>query len=377
MLTAAYLDVLPDPIIEVYEAYMQSVLNDIARRLVKTGDVTATAAWQMQRLSESGKVYDAALAELAKLTGQSDKVLNTLFKRAGVKSLKFDDAIYRAAGLNPLPVNLSPAMVDVLSVGLQKTQNAMRNLTLTTALSSQDAFIRASDRAYMQVTGGAMDYQSAIKTAIKSAASDGLTVIYPSGRREQLDVALRRTVLTGVSQTVGKLQERRADEMGADLVQTSAHIGARNTGTGPANHEGWQGKIFSRSGTHTKYPDFVASTGYGTGEGLHGYNCRHSFYPFFEGISAEHYKRAELNSYANKRVTFNGRSMSVYEATQVQRAIERKIRKVKREVAALEAAELDAINEKQQIRRYQAQMRSFIKQTKLTRQRFREQVFAT
>lgn len=376
MLPPGYLDVLPDPILGLYDEYMQTVINDIARRLAKAGQMTDTAAWQMQRLSESGKVYETALEELAGMSGKSESILHDLFRRAGVKTMQFDDAIYKAAGLNPLPLNLSPAMGQVLAAGLQKTQGIMQNLTMTTALTSQEAYIHAADLAYMQITGGAMDYQSAIRHAIKRAASDGLFVQYPSGHRDQLDVALRRTILTGVNQTAGQLQTRRADELGADLVQTSAHIGARNTGTGPANHEGWQGKIFSRSGTSEKYPDFVEETGYGTGRGLQGFNCRHSFFPFFEGISAVHYRRDELERYANKRVTYNGREMSVYEATQEQRAIERKIRKAKRQAGALDAAGIEHGAEQQAVRQYQAQMRDFIKQTKLYRQRFREQVFA-
>ena len=191
-----------------------------------------------------------------------------------MRALAFDDAIYQAAGLNPLPLNLSPAMTQVLVAGLQRTQGTMRNLTLTSAIDAQNLFTDAADLAYMQVSSGAFDYNTAIRQAVESVAEQGLGVIhYASGRREHLDVAMRRAVLTGVNQTAGQLQWARADEMGCDLVETSAHIGARNTGTGPANHEGWQGRVFSRSGKHPKYPDFVAETGYGTGPGLCGWNC--------------------------------------------------------------------------------------------------------
>jgi hypothetical protein len=376
MLTAGYLDVLPDPILSLYDEYAQSVINDMAKRLAKgTAKELEAAAWQMQRLSESGKVYEHAIEELAKMTGKSEAVLRDLFEKAGVKAMKFDDAVYKAAGLDPLPLNLSPAMSQVLAAGLQKTGGIMRNLTQTTALTSQEAFIHAADLAYVQISSGAMDYQQAIREAVVSVADQGVTVIhYASGHREQLDVALRRTILTGVNQTAGKLAETRADEMGADLVQTSAHIGARNTGTGPANHEGWQGRIFSRSATHDEYPAFVESTGYGTGPGLMGWNCRHSWYPYFEGISAQHYQQAELDDYANKRVTYDGQEMSVYEATQEQRAIERSIRKAKRRASALEAADLDNTAELAKVRRGQAKMRAFTRQTGLKRDRFREQV---
>lgn len=375
MLTADQFDALVEPIMSLYADYETSVIEDIARRL-KNLDF-ASAAWQVQRLTESGALYKDVVKKLSRLTGQSEAAIREILKSAGVKAIKFDDAIYKAAGLNPLPLNMSPAMVQALLAALQKTNGVMNNLTRTTVLSAQQSFIRAADLAYMQVSTGAMSYDEAIKHAVKKLAAEGLDVVdYASGHRDKIDVAMRRAVLTGVSQTANTLQIIRADEMGQDLVQVSAHIGARNTGDGYENHESWQGGIYSRSGTHPKYPNFVTSTGYGTGAGLGGWNCRHSFFPFFEGISEAAYSKAELQSFANKTVTYNGKEISFYEATQYQRAIERKIRLWKRQAAALEAAGQEALFEATKIKEWQFRMREFIAQTGLDRQRIREQIFS-
>lgn len=375
MLTADQLDALVVPITDLYERYTTSVICDIARRLARMGKITDTAAWQMQRVIESGLTYKNALAELSKISGQSEAELAKMFRQMGVKTMAFDDKIYRAAGLNPLPLNLSPAMTSTLLAGLNKTGGVVRNLTMTTALSAQQSFIQSADLAYVQVSSGAMSYTQAIRSAVKTVAARGLEVInFTSGHRDMLDVAMRRAVLTGVSQTSGKLQETRANEMGVDLVQTSAHIGAR------PEHVVWQGKVFSRSGTHPKYPDFVQSTGYGTGGGLMGWNCRHSFYPFFEGISENAYNELQLDEYAKKTIEYNGEKISMYDATQKQREIERKIRQWKRVAEGLDAAGLDNAAEVARVREYQAQMRDFIhqmnKQKEFTwqRQREREQI---
>lgn len=372
MLTADQIDALVDPILELYERFQDSVIQDIARRLAGLDYARPMAAWQMQRLSESGALYASILDRLAMLTGKSESELRAMFEKAGVKALKFDDAIYRAAGLNPLPLNLSPAMAQVLAAGLNKTNGLIKNLTMTTAISGQNAFLDAADLAYMQVSSGAMSYQQAMVEGVKKIAADGLSVIQFPGRRDQLDVAMRRAILTGVNQTVGQLQTARADEMGVDLVQTSAHIGARNTGTGPANHEGWQGRIFSRSGNSKKYPSFIERTGYGTGPGLCGWGCRHSFFPWFEGLSADYYTPAKLDDYANKTVKYNDETLSFYDATQKQRSIERKIRYWKRQKGALDAAGLDSNIETGKVRDWQARMRDFTKQTGLIRQSERE-----
>lgn len=374
MLPFDYLNVLTAPIVQLYERYEQTVINDIVRRLVKTGRITATAAWQIQRLSESGAVYENIIKQLAITTGKSRRELKKLFKAAGVKSVKFGDSIYRKAGLKPLPLNLSPAMTEVLAAGLRKTEGTLFNLISTTATSGQNLFIEAADMAYMQVVTGAFDYDTAIRQAVKHIARQGLSVIQFPKRRHRLDTSVRRAVLTGVGQTAGRLAWARCEEMGVDLVQTSAHIGARNEGTGPMNHESWQGRIFSRRGTDKKYPDFITVTGFGTGEGLHGWNCRHSFYPYFKGLSESAYKKEELRNYADKTVTYKGKEMSFYEATQKQREIERAIRRAKREVSALDAAGLDKTQEHMKVRRLQARMRDFIKQTGLNRQGSRERV---
>ena len=116
MLTASQYDPLLQPIIDLYDEFQTSVIKDIARRL---GNMSIdSAAWQVQRLSESGAVYENILEEISKLTGQSEKVLRDTFEKAGVKAMRFDDSIYRKAGLEPLPLNLSPAMAEVLAADI-------------------------------------------------------------------------------------------------------------------------------------------------------------------------------------------------------------------------------------------------------------------
>ena len=140
---------------------------------------------------------------------------------------------------------------------------------------------------------------------------------YPSGHRDTIETATLRCVRTGVSQASAQIQMARMDEMDCDLVLVSSHMGAR------PSHQVWQGKIYSRSGTSKKYPDFVSSTGYGTGEGLCGWNCRHNFSPYYEG------QGNPFERYDDKE------NRELYEKTQEQRAMERAIRKSKREKETL------------------------------------------
>jgi len=370
LLTSDYLDTLDSNILKLYYQFEDSVITDISRRLGKMS--FDSSAWQVQRLSESGMLYEDILKKLEILTGKSETELRKIFKDAGVKTMKFDDGLYAKAGLTTTPLNLSPAMSDVLTQGLAKTMGTLKNLTQSTALNSQQAFLDAVDQAYFEVSTGSMSYTQSITDAVTRISDNGLQVINFAGHNDQVDVAVHRSVLTGVSQTAGELQISRMNEIGVDLVQTSAHIGAR------PSHQLWQGKIFSRSGTSKKYPPFVESTGYGTGPGLCGWNCRHSFFGFFEGLSQNAYDEATLNSYEKNTVIYQGKEISAYEATQQQRSIERSIRFWKRRESSLDAAGLiytpegtQALNK---VSYYQKVMRGFVKETGLDRQRIREQL---
>ena len=306
---------------------------------------------------------------MQRLTGKTQGEINALFQEAGAQALYYDDLIYKAFGLTPGKINDTPALLNLLNSGAMQTNRTFQNLTATTANTATQQFERALDRAWIQISSGGFDYKTAIQRAIKDLARSGIqSIVYPSGHTDSLDVAVRRAVLTGVNQTAAKLSEARAEEMGCDLVETTAHPGAR------PSHALWQGQIFSRSGKHPKYPDFVSSTGYGTGPGLCGWNCRHSFFPFFEGLSESAYPRSKLREYEEKTVTYNGKTLSYYDATQQQRYIERQIRRWKREYLMMDAAGLDTTQASVKLAQWRAAEKDFCKQTEIDRDGFRSQV---
>lgn len=330
MLTPRYLAECSDELVRLLGELDESIMRDFVRRLVKAGHITDAAKWQAQQMMEAGALYDDIVKEAARLTGRTETAVRELFREAGLKSVAYDINICRAAGLSPLPLAASPAAMQVLLSGMEKTKGMLDNLTMTTASGAQHAFIEAATLAEIQVESGAFDYVTAIRNAVRTAASGGAWVLYPTGARSRLDTATRRAVLTGVNQTAAALTLAYADDMGCDLVETTAHMGAR------PEHAVWQGQVFSRSGKSRRYPDFVTATGYGTGPGLCGWNCRHSFYMFFEGLDERAYSRAQLDEYANARVRVNGKEMPYYEATQRQRAMERRVRDTRRELAGLD-----------------------------------------
>ena len=368
MLSPKYLEDLPEAILELYGQAEMDILADMARR-ISTYDYWIPAAdWQAQKLVEAGVVKDDIIEIMSKLTGKSQAELRRLMQEAGSKTLESDAEIYEEHNLNVPSISGSKALKNVLNAGYKATNQTMKNLTKTIADTATKQFENALDNAWMQITSGAFDRVTAVRSAVKSLSSQGIGAItYPSGHVDSIEVAVRRAVVTGVNKTSSELQLTLADELGCDLVETTAHAGAR------PSHAEWQGKIFSRSGKSRKYPDFRQATGYGTGAGLCGWNCRHNFHPYFEG-SPRTYSEEQLKEYEAKKYKYNGQEMTEYEASQQQRYIERRIRRWKRENVAMEAAGLDTTESALKIKQWQDTQKDFLRQTGLKRQSDREQI---
>lgn len=378
MLTPDYYESCVDDILKLYAQLEDDIISDIVRRMMKTGIVTESAKHQAEMLQNAGLLYDDILSEIAKRTDATSQHVKALFEDAGVRTVNFDNQIYRAVGRVPVDIRQSPAMRQTLESGYRKTLGNMQNLTLTTANMAQSTYYSACNQAYMQVVSGAFSYQEAIKKAIQKTAQDGAFVLYPSGHRDRVDVAVRRSVLTGVGQTCREIGLMNAEENDCDLMELSAHFGARPT------HAEWQGQIVSLSGRKGYLS--LDSIGYGTGDGFGGWNCRHDWFPYFEGYSRRNYTDSYLKSLNEKNIEYNGEKYSQYEISQIQRKYEREIRSAKREKVAFDTAvkesadpELKSVMQSgsdyanQQIKDKQAKMRDFINQTGQSRDYFREQ----
>ena len=367
MLTPEYLDHLPDAILNLYRQVEEDILADMARRISKMGTVTVTADWQRWRLEQIQLTRSDITAQLSKLTGLTRQELSRLFEEAATQAIQADDEIYRTAGLSPGSPNSSQELLQLLNGGMQQTSGTFQNLTRTTANTATQQFERALDRAWLQVSSGAFDYQTAIRRAVKDLAASGLQAItYPSGHTDTLEVAVRRAVLTGVGKTTGEICLSHAEEMGCDLMEITAHPGAR------PSHMAWQGKIVSLSGRKGYLSK--SDIGYGTGDGFKGWNCRHDWFPYFEGLSESAYPLEKLREYESQTVSYNGENLSYYEATQQQRYIERQIRRWKREYRMMDAAGQDTEKASMKLAQWRATERDFCKQTGMPRDRFRSQV---
>lgn len=382
MQTPEYLAECVDYLLGMFDALQTAAAQDIARRIMKTGTLTDTAEYQIRRAQQAGALLQDIVEKVAAITGLTDQEIMRLFTEAGITNIKNDAQPLLKAGYD-VDLQLSPAMSSQLDAAIAKTQGDIRNLTLTTGSTVTGQYLEATNLAYMKVSSGAFTYYEAIAEAIRQSAKEGSFVNYVSGARSRLDVAIRRSVLTGVNQTCAKLTETYAADLGAEYYEVTAHSGARES------HSYWQGRIYKIVGHAPGYPNFRDTTHYGDGDGLCGWNCRHSFYPYWPGISSPAYTKEKLAWYNAKRFEYNGKKLTDYECSQIQRAYEREIRESKRILASYDAAikadpgsltakslELKFKDESAKLKDTEAKMKNFCKQTNRKPDSKRTQVVA-
>lgn len=288
--------------------------------------LTSSDRWRIQILQDAGYLLQDITQEIARYTKLQREEVAAAMEEAGVKAMAYDKAVYEAAGITTEALEQSPALVRILQRDYEVTMGEWSNMTRTTAEAAQSLFISECDNAYHKVISGAVSYTQAVREAVNTVAQNGVIVRYPTGHRDTIETATARAVRTGISQASGDISMQRMKEQEWDIILVSAHIGARtgDGGQNPGNHLWWQGQFYSRTGQDKRYPPFSV-TGYGTGEGLSGWNCRHSFGPG-DGVN---------NPYKDIETEDNVR---LEKLEQRQRALERRIRKTKQIVMGLQTA---------------------------------------
>ncbi len=231
----------------LHEEIIKRIVARLMARLAKGENyLTSTDKWNLKVLADAGYLMEDIQREIADRTPLLLEEVARAFEDAAVQALRWDDAVYQAAGLEPTPLRQSPYLLRLAQRNYEKTCGELQNFTGTLAESAQQSFIRACDRAYQLVTGGALGYTQAVRQAVETAAADGVVVTYPSGHRDTIEAATLRAVRTGVGQACGEMSMARMRQMGWKIVLVSAHLGAR-TGDGGedwTNHFWWQGKFY-------------------------------------------------------------------------------------------------------------------------------------
>nr|DAG18981.1 MAG TPA: minor capsid protein [Caudoviricetes sp.] len=351
------LDSLPEELAELYRGLEDTLLTEICSRLKLRDELNEVTVQDIRALRSHGIDLKDIEKAIRKTTGISETKLNKLFDDVVERNQKYYAELIDLAHITQPETLVNAATVDTIR---RQTLDTFRNLTASmgflvdagrTMLPPAKAYQWALDNATMQIQSGAISYNQAIKSTVRQLAQSGLKVVdYESGHRDQIDVAARRAVMTAVNQLNRKYSEQSMDFLQTDLVQVEAHAGARDIDgpNGWENHKKWQGKLYRWAEFAKKYPnaskggypDFERTCGIGDVTGILGANCRHSWSAFVEGVMERTYTDKQLEHIDDDLgCEFDGKKYTAYEATQMQRRVERQIIKQKRLVTAHKASE--------------------------------------
>lgn len=340
MLTPEYLKDLPDEIVFIIEELEEQIIEDIARRMAKNLKLTETANYQIEMLYRMGYDIEEIEKRIAKELDIIAEKLEKILYEASTVSYENDQRLYREGGKTLPPLSDNLAMQRFIEATIEQTKGQLKNFTNTTGFidgqfKHLDRFYRDTlDQAVFQLGSGAYDHNTVLRQAVKKLGDSGIrTIDYKSGRSYHIESATRMTVMTGISQITGHMSLANADMMDQDLMEITAHMGAR------PSHAEWQGQVVSRSG-RSGYLS-LDDIGYGDAGGFKGVYCRHDWFPFFEGISERAYTKRQLDNIDPPPFEYDNRVYTAYEASQKQRQIERSMRHTKRQIIAYDAAELE------------------------------------
>lgn len=315
MLTPEQLEKIPVKAVKVWREFDEWLMNDICEKIAKAGKCTTQAEYQILVANLIGKDKKRIENELKRRLKLTKSEVDALFKDALSQSYLQELELYKKAGIDLEELQYLDQLIKVMA---EQTNDYFSNMTNTLGYvldgnpyELTDAYLHEMDLAYMKVSTGATTYNEAMQQSISKLVASGVRVIdYASGVHNLVDVAARRNIITSINQSACKVAEHNVEATGVEYVEITAHTDAR------PDHALWQGKVI-------KYKDLVKVTGYGSAAGLAGVNCRHSFYPYWPGISKPNPKVPTPTK------TIDGKEYTPYDISQKKRYYERQIRRNK------------------------------------------------
>lgn len=381
---------LSEPVEAAYLDCIDRLIVNIAKHL-GTGEAFRTAGWETRKL-----------AELGQLTQENARIINEETRRVPKEIRKALDEVSKIA-----LADIERAIREAIAKGAveeapaDSVQNLLRdlsgqavddaNLVNTVMLqSSQSAYLQAVNNtvvwenqlldaaaaqktlndAATAVTIGTETRRQALQKAISQMADKGIYgFVDRAGRHWSPEAYMNMDIRTTVHNAAIQSIRVRQEDYGSDIFQVSSHAGAR-----PLCYP-YQGKFYSwgsGSGTFTDGAGVqhayapLDSTSYGQAAGLFGINCGHYPMPQIPNVTFPQDKKIESKA-ENDRL---------YQESQEQRALERRIRDAKRKQAAFQAAGLPEAADRQRalVRQRQAAMREFIAKTGRARRYDRESI---
>ena len=324
----------------------EDILTIIGNRIKQIGELTPTQVHQIKQMLMYDTDIDTIVQKLAEVTNMNVNDIYNIFEYSAKTNQDFARQFYGARGISYIPYAQNKALKEQIRAIAKITAKEYANISRTSAIgytvrdtqgnikfrSISDTYKQVIDNAILNINQGKTTYQQEMQKIIKDIGQSGLkTVDYESGRSVRLDSAIRQNVLDGLRNLNNQLQEQFGEEYGSDGVEITVHAN-------PApDHADIQGHQFSNE----EFEKMQNSLGFKDVNGKHytaierhisEYNCYHRPFRIILGISKPLYTEKQLKEIEQKNkdgFEFDGKHYTNYQGTQLQRLIEREIRKQK------------------------------------------------
>ena len=324
----------------LYQDLEEMLMQNIVRHIRNYDQPIPTDEWILQKLAEIGKLNKENIKIISQLAGISNTTTQQMLEEMADQVTKelepgFQQLVRRRIVGDVVPVAKSQNVIKVMK-GLKRQAKDTLNLCNTTMLykardaykalvqdmastakeiANKQVFIDALDKHATSAIIGAESRAQALRKCVQAFNEKGIPAFVDKRGREWTPEAYVNMAMRTTSGSVTReIQMARCEDYGMDLIEVDSHAGAR-----PKCAKD-QGKIFDRANKSMKYPHWNTSS-YGDPDGILGINCGHHIYPYVEGVSIRRYFPTDDLDADNK----------LYQQTQVQRSLERAVRKTKRE----------------------------------------------
>ena len=390
-----FLDNMSWEMAEVYGAITDQILINLSRYFpyMKAGNVPKSAfTYQAAMLAQMGQVSKDTINIIRNNLQGVDKTLGKVLEQAIIDAVsKAEPGLLKAvkAGI------LKPAGIPIVApnqmrayslyyqqaaqklnlvntVMLESTKQAYQ-ATVSDVVSRIQATQTALDIGAGETLTGVSSWNQAMRHAIDRMKENGITgFIDHGGHRWSAEAYTAMDIRTTVANTARAAVWETNQDFGNDLYIVSYHDGAR-----PLCYP-WQNKVISSTNNARTVKDLdgneihvyaQSETSYGEAAGLFGINCKHYPSPFIPGVSV---------TYDQSNIPSEKENEKVYEQTQQQRALERKLREEKRDLLIEKARGADAETIKalrEKCRQTSDDIDAFCDETGLPRRQNREGVF--
>lgn len=336
---------LPLQLEKMFLELQNRIMRDVVRRIKKTGGITSTADYQLNRIQIIGNSTEFIESEIKRLSGLTDPELWEIYDTVIEKDYTRTKEIYEQVNAHFTPYEDNEQMQTWAKAILSQTKHEIQNITRSMGFALDyggkkvftpfsEYYQKYLDRACLDIVTGAFDYNTVLRRVVKEMTASGIrTVNYASGYGNRAPVAVRRAVMTGVHQLAAQINEQVAKDLGTDTYEVTWHAGHR-----PSHW--WGGNVYTKQ-------ELISICRLGEVDGLCGANCKHSYFAFVDGVSVRTYTPEQLREMeANEQVarSYQGKIYNAYEAQQRQRALETRMRKQRSDIDLLKngkASQLD------------------------------------